>query len=328
MGTVPIGEPRRRRGRRPADGPLHLVQLAQVVERYYRDGETKSAIAGDLGLSRFKVARLLDEAVARGLVRIEITLPESALDLPLSDALRRRYGLRQAIVTVSRGLPPDLRRRELGAMAGSVLAESVDEDSIVGIAWGRSLDRMAATLPPLPGCAVVQVIGGVSGVGISLNSYDLVRRVAARSGGDAFAFHAPLVAPDATTARSLKRDPEVARALEQFERLTCAVVAIGSWEPMESMMAESFGPQLRADIAALGVVADIGASMIDRDGRTVRTPIDERRVAISGTQLRAVPEIIAVAGGIEKTEAIRAALVGGWVTTLVTDAGVAERLCR
>jgi DNA-binding transcriptional regulator LsrR (DeoR family) len=307
---------------------VHLVQLAQVVERYYRDGATKSAIAQELGLSRFKVARLLDEATSQGLVRIEITMPESSLDLALCDALRRRFGLRQAIVTASRGLPPDLRRKELGTIAGSVLSETVDEDSIIGIAWGRSLDRMAATLPTLPGSAVVQVIGGVSGVGISLNSYDLVRRVAARSGGDAFAFHAPLIAPDTSTARSLKRDPEVARAVAQFERLTCAVVAIGSWDPMESMMAESFGPDLRARIAKLGVVADIGASMIDRDGRSVRTPIDGRRVAISGTQLRAVPEIIAVAGGTEKTEAIRAALVGGWVTTLVTDADVAERLCR
>jgi DNA-binding transcriptional regulator LsrR (DeoR family) len=171
------------------------------------------------------------------------------------------------------------------------------------------------------------VIGGVSGVGIALNSFDLVRRVAVRSGGSAYAFHAPLIAPDAPTARSLRRDPEVARALEEFERLTCAVVAIGSWEPMESMMAQSFEPGLRSRLSALGVVADIGASLIDRDGRSVRSPIDERRVAISGSQLRAVPEVIAVAGGAEKAEAIRAALLGGWVTTLVTDGDVAEALC-
>jgi DNA-binding transcriptional regulator LsrR (DeoR family) len=207
-----------------------------------------------------------------------------------------------------------------------VLSESVDEVSVVGIAWGRSLDKVATSLPALPGCTVVQVIGGVSGVGFSLNSFDLVRRVAARSGGEIFAFHAPLIAPDASTAQSLKRDPEVARAVEQFQRLTCAVVAIGSWDPMDSMMAQSFGPELRKSITAAGVIADIGASLIDRDGRTVRTPIDDRRVAISGTQLRAVPEIIAVAGGIEKAEAIRAALVGGWATTLVTDAEVAEAL--
>ena len=277
-------------------------------------------------MSRFKVARLLDEAVSRGLVRIEIAMPESPLDLQLSEAVRQRYGLHQAIVLAARGLPPDFNRRELGAVAGSVLAETVNEDSIVGVAWGRTLDKMAAALPPLPGCTVVQVNGGVSGVGISLNSHDVVRRVAARAGGDVFAFHAPIIAPSASTARSLKRDPALARSIEQFERLTCAVVTIGSWEPMESLMAQSFEPELVSHLLRLGVVADISASLIDRDGRSIRTPIDDRRVAISEAQLRAVPEVIAVAGGIEKAEAIRAALLGGWVTTLVTDADVAEVL--
>lgn len=315
------------RGPRPADGPLHLVQLAQVVERYYRGGETKSSIAKDLGLSRFKVARLIDEAIARGLVRIEVSMPESPLDLALSESLRKRYGLRQAVVLAAQDMPPDFRRQELGAVASSVLAETVDEDSIVGISWGRTLDKMAAALPPLPGCTVVQIIGAVTGAGISLNSHDVVRRVAGRSGGAVYAFHAPLIAPDTPTARSLRRDPEVARSLEQFERLTCAVVAIGSWDPMDSMMARSFEPEMRERISRLGVVADIGASLIDRDGRSVKTPVDERRLAISGAQLRAVPEVIAVAGGVEKTEAIRAALLGGWVNTLITDSDVARGLC-
>lgn len=324
---APQGRPRRR-GRPRADGPLHLVQLAQALERYYRSGDTKSTIARDLGLSRFKVARLLDEAQEMGYVRIEFSLPESELDLELSEAVRQRFGLRQAVVMGARGLPAELRRQELGAVAASVLAESVDDGSVVGIAWGRSLDMMAAALVPLPACTVVQVIGGVSGVGFSLDSHDLVRRVAARSGGDIYAFHAPLIAPDAATARSLERDPEVARAQEQFEHLTCAVVAIGSWDPMDSMMAQSFSPELQAHFLELGVVADIGASLIDRSGQAIRTPIDERRVAIGGTQLRSVPEVIGVAGGPEKSEAIRAALLGGWVTTLVTDADVAEALCR
>ncbi len=47
----------------------------------------------------------------------------------------------------------------------------------------------------------------------------------------------------------------------------------------------------------------------------------------SGAQLRTVPEVIAVAGGIEKTEAIRAALLGGWVNTLITDGDAARALC-
>ncbi len=39
-------------------GPAALVVAATVARRYYLDGLSKSDIAGELNLSRFKVARL------------------------------------------------------------------------------------------------------------------------------------------------------------------------------------------------------------------------------------------------------------------------------
>jgi hypothetical protein len=43
-----------------------------VARRYYLQEQSKVDIAALLGISRFKVARLLDEARSTGLVRIEI----------------------------------------------------------------------------------------------------------------------------------------------------------------------------------------------------------------------------------------------------------------
>ena len=56
-------------------GPAQLVLTASVARRYYLDGRSKIEIASEFGLSRFKVARLLDDARASGLVRIEIVHP-------------------------------------------------------------------------------------------------------------------------------------------------------------------------------------------------------------------------------------------------------------
>jgi DNA-binding transcriptional regulator LsrR (DeoR family) len=56
---------------RHATGPARLVLAAAVARRYYLEGETKVEIAGQLGLSRFKVARLLEEARASGIVRTD-----------------------------------------------------------------------------------------------------------------------------------------------------------------------------------------------------------------------------------------------------------------
>ena len=56
------------------------------------------------------------------------------------------------------------------------------------------------------------------------------------------------------------------------------------------------------------------------------TPLNDRVIGIELEQLRRAPRSIAVAGGPGKTEAIRAALVGGWISCLITDTYTAERL--
>ena len=63
---------------------------ATVARRYYLDGASKSDIAAELGLSRFKVARLLDRARATGLVRIELDSPRRDRPRPLGAACARR----------------------------------------------------------------------------------------------------------------------------------------------------------------------------------------------------------------------------------------------
>ena len=64
----------------------------------------------------------------------------------------------------------------------------------------------------------------------------------------------------------------------------------------------------------------------DREGRDVAGPFNERVIGMSLDQLRKVPRVIAVAGTIEKVEAVRGALEGKLVTTLITDRFTAERL--
>ena len=75
-----------------------------------------------------------------------------------------------------------------------------------------------------------------------------------------------------------------------------------------------------------GGVGDIGLRYLRADGRSVDTPLHDRVIGIELEQLKRVPRSIAVAGGPGKTNAIHAALVGGWVNCLITDTYTAKRL--
>src|SRR5579859_4630105 len=78
-------------------GPMRQVQIAHIATEYYLHGKTRIEIAEQTGLSRFKVGRLLDEAVESGIVRFEISSP-SNVSLDLSVRLRERFGLDHAVV--------------------------------------------------------------------------------------------------------------------------------------------------------------------------------------------------------------------------------------
>src|SRR5512136_1453412 len=80
--------------RRPSD----TRSMVRVAQMYYRMHLTQEAIGERLGISRFKVGRLLDRAVREDIVRIEIVHPDARL-VDLEEAVAARFGLRDVVVT-------------------------------------------------------------------------------------------------------------------------------------------------------------------------------------------------------------------------------------
>src|ERR687886_716941 len=122
-------------------GPAELVLTATVARRYYVDGRSKVEIADEFNLSRFKVARLLDQARSSGLVRIEIGHP-GAIDLDLSGRVQEALGLRRAIVVDTPGEDPAALPQQLGRAPADLLSEIVTADDVLGLAWARAVTAM------------------------------------------------------------------------------------------------------------------------------------------------------------------------------------------
>ena len=306
-------------------GPAQLVLTASVARRYYVDGKSKIEIADEFALSRFKVARLLDSARTSGLVRIEIGYP-GLIDVDLSARLRDTFGLQHAIVVDT---PDDLgssMRRHLGTAAADLLSEILTIDDVLGVAWARSVSAMATALTRLPAIPVVQLTGALSRPDGDDSSIEVVREVARTSGGPAYFFYAPFIVADATTARALRRQPEVARAFEQLGSVTRAVIGIGLWAPEQSTVYDAIGPKERRHLRRLGVCAEFSGVFVDADGEPVPAELSERMIGVSAVQLRKIPEVLGIAYGTAKVPAVRAALRSGLINALVTHATLARGL--
>ncbi|MCU1660687.1 MAG: hypothetical protein QOI36_5550 [Pseudonocardiales bacterium] len=310
-----------------ARGPAHLVLTASVARRYYLDGRSKVEIAEEFALSRFKVARLLEDARTSGLVRIEIGHP-GVIDVELSARLMETFGLLHCVVTDTPDDHPASLRGHLGAATAELLTELITPEDVLGLSWARSVSAMATALQRLAKVPVIQLTGALARPGVDDSSIELVRDVARVAGGPAYFFYAPMAVPDAATAQALRRQPEVAQAFSRIGSVTRAVAGVGAWAPEQSTLYDVTSEAERRDLARLGVAAEISGVLVDADGGPVASDLTERMIGITAEQMRAVPEVIAIVYGTAKVRAVLAAVRGGMVDTLVTHSTLAEALIR
>lgn len=303
--------------------------MAAAARRYYLDDATKVEIGRELGISRFKVARLLDEARRLGLVRIEI-VPEADQDPVAAQELCRRLGLAGAAVV---DLPPptdDLGRRQLrhevGRCAAELLPAMLGDDDILGLPSSRSVTAMVSELRHLPPVPVVQLSGALTVATDEATSVDLVREAARIGGGPAHAFFAPLIAADRASARVLRRQPSVAAAFDLVPRVTVAVVGIGGWAPHESTVFDLLTEAEHATLRSQGVVGEISGAFFDAQGRALPTGVSERIISVSVADLQAIPTVVGLALGKDRHDAARAAIAAGLVQVLICDTQLAAAL--
>jgi DNA-binding transcriptional regulator LsrR (DeoR family) len=296
-----------------------------VARRYYLDGRSKVEIAEEFALSRFKVARMLDDARSSGLVRIEIGHP-GVVDVELSARLMEALGLTHCVVTDTPDDHPATLREHLGAAAAELLTEIVTPEDVLGLSWARSVSAMAGELRVLAPVPVVQLTGALARPGADDSSIELVREVARVGGGPAYFFYAPMAVSDPVTARALRGQPEVARAFGLIGSVTKAVAGVGAWEPEQSTLFDATSEAECAELRAAGVCAEVSGVLIDDGGEPVSAPLTERMIGITAEQMRAVPEVIGIVYGLAKARAVLAAVRGGYVDSLVTHSTLATAL--
>ncbi|MET4002419.1 DNA-binding transcriptional regulator LsrR (DeoR family) [Arthrobacter sp. UYCu511] len=301
----------------------HEELLARIGQAYYLDSRSKVEIATEHGISRFQVARFLDEARAAGIVHIEIrrTGRHTAVD---AAALAATLGLQRVVVVNT--LDDDFAQRDLQAQAvASELMAEVHKGMTVGISWSRTLDLAARHVKELPPCNIVQLAGALPVPGAG-NPLEIIQRLGRLGGGTTWPMWAPLVVDSAATASGLRRQPEIADAMAKADALDLAFVAIGAWAPNLSTVWDRVDNSSRQDGIAKGAVAECSGRLIAADGSAVAAELDARILSVTLKQLQRTPKVIAVAQGEARADAVRACIAAGIVHTLVVDESLALAL--
>jgi DNA-binding transcriptional regulator LsrR (DeoR family) len=299
--------------------------MANVARDYYLADKSKVEIAEEYGVSRYKVARLLQAGRELGLIEFSIRLP-TQLDAAASAALRQRFGLKQAIVVrVAEGASLETLRRAFAPVVADYLTETIEAGDVVGLAWSRLMVAASHEITRLAPATLVQASGVMVRDDLEETAVELVRRLARVSGGPAISFYAPIVVPTAAAAASL-RDGDVAAALDKLSTINRAIVSIGAWGPGLSTVYDGISPAESAALAMAGVVGECAGILFGESGEPL-PGLADRVMGMTYAQFRQAEHRAAIAYGMNTALAARALAGSGAVDTLITsDLNAAEML--
>ena len=308
-----------------------LRLMARVAQLYHENNLKQAQISKQLHLSQATVSRLLSRAVDEGIVRITINAPRGTYP-QLEDQLRDRYRLAEVVVAECYEDRDEAILSAIGSAAAYHFESTVSPDEVIGIScWSSALLRLVDAIHPikrLKAEKVIQIVGGIGNPAAQSHATQITTRLASLVGADPVLLPAPGVTASSAARLVMLGDGYVRSTMEQFRRLTMAIVGIGTLEPsyMLHNSGNTFAADELSDLKERGVVGDICMRFFNADGQIVDSPFDERVIGITLPELKAVPHVIGVAGGARKTATIHGALAGGWVDTFITDKFTAERL--
>ncbi|EJJ29407.1 bifunctional sugar-binding transcriptional regulator/dihydroxyacetone kinase subunit DhaK [Rhizobium sp. CF142] len=287
---------------------------------YYEDGMTQGDIAETMGISRATVNSYLADARARGIVNISIE-PSRLSSLTIAQELKRHFGLHDCLVVPSDDNARPLIER-LGAAGAQALQKLLKSGDTMAVVWGRTIMAVGeqATISGLQDMTIVQATGGTSA------TFAYTPELCAAAFADAvdgrlINISAPAIVSSAELRNMLMREPLIDQQFEALSRANRVIFGIASMRPNSTIHTSGFFESVSLqDYLAKDATGVVAGRFIDGHGRPVAGPLDDRTVGISLDLLKKINMRIAVAGGFDKVPAILAALRGGYVNVLITDA--------
>ncbi|MEO0542516.1 MAG: sugar-binding transcriptional regulator [Pseudomonadota bacterium] len=313
-----------RRHIRMVGGEDTIIEAAWL---YYHDGLNQNDIATRLGVSRATVVNYLQEARERGFVQINLS-DEVFSGHRLALQLKDKFGLKGALVIPDGDNKGDVAPKRVARAAARWLPSVLAPGDRLGVAWGKTIYDVAENLETVatPDLTVLQLVGSMAtpyGFSADVCSSYVARRLFARCVN----LHVPAIVSTPSVADVLRQEELIASQLEEINRFNKTLFAVGSCLPNSHVVSSGVATvdelQWYVKQGATGVLC---GRFIDRDGKGIKGPLDDRMMGVS-LQMMRKPEVgILVSVGDDRVPAAAAAMRGGYATHLVTHQSSAEML--
>ncbi|MBR0598705.1 sugar-binding transcriptional regulator [Sinanaerobacter chloroacetimidivorans] len=289
--------------------------MIKAVWCYYIEDMTQQAIADRLGISRMRVIKLLEKGRAKKLIQFKIRA-DAYQQTEINNRLQERYSLKEVVLvpSISYNINETVARA-----AAMYLSDHITEGAFINVGFGDTTSRTLQNLelPEDSKISFVSLTGGVK--------HYTVNSLCGTSVAARYIVPAPLLASTSEMAAAIRQEPSVKDVLGLSNLASFTIVGIGAVSEQATVVKEG---NLTANellrLQAESAVGDVLGYFVNKDGEVLNLAIHDKLISTPPEVLSTFPNVIAVAGGIDKAQAIDAVLKTGCINILITDEETAK----
>ncbi len=304
--------------------------LAEIADLYYKQGKTQVEIAELYDTNRFRIAKLLQDALNENIVEIHINY-SSERNQEAENLLLKHYPLKKALVANTKYSSETETQSQVGRVGAAYLAKLVEHNSTVGLTWGKTLYSMISQLPTVMFSSVnaVQLTGDPKMTNPAYDSRDLVRTLAAAFHGTYYYLNAPIYMRFQDLKESFYTEPAIQETLAKAKELDVVVSGIGGLSS-SPLLNPTFYPYLtEKDLEQKNqCIGSLFGYVLNHRGEIADLDLNQKLVSVDLENLLSVSHRLVIGYGRHKVDILARAMENRLYNELITDNDTAIRLIK
>lgn len=306
---------------------INESDIVKVCLLYYQENKTHEEISRLMGISRFKISRLLRQAKKEGVISIRINDPMGNIG-ETEIRLAKKFRLKEAVIVRRSQLVGKTELAQIGETGARYLTRIIDKIKVLSVAWGITLRHVVNSIEAIKteDLTVVQLTGSMGVIG-GTDTNMLTMMLSEKLSAKSLLLQAPLLVRDEKTKNAFLREGKIAETLAMAKTADMALLGIGMANQEGALYKTGLLRGKDYDEAAeKGAVGALCGRLYDINGKPCIVDWDKRVIGLTLEELSKVKHKVGIAGGHEKMDAIVGALRGRFLDVLITDENTAQSL--
>lgn len=299
----------------------------KIAYWYYVLGLTQDEIAKRLNFTRQKVNQMINALKEQDIVHVTVRGFEQD-NIELETKFEEKYGLKECLIVTDYG-EKETAIYKVANVAAQYLEGTIKNGDTIGVSWGRTLAKIIDQMEfnHKTECKVISLLGALNMTSQFSKADEVARNLANKLDCPSIMLYAPLIVEHAETKEWLLREKHIKQSFDLMKQCNIAVLGIGSLTEETSIY--NRGVISKEDLKVVhsrGFVGDIATNLVRPDGTWDSNPLKDRLLSADIECFKNIDNVIAVAAGESKVEAIQAVLQSGCVDTLIVDETTARKI--